>query len=205
MADGPLVLKQVQSSTAGMVNALLPACVRYRQWGDAVQRSNQPPSGGARQPAGCSISRPSPAAKLSQRTKRARQRSRSTSSSRSLRVGPGASWARCRGWATHDRPLPAHRVVTALHLRRRSVTASPACGAVGVQPETVHALLLLQSYSNQDKHRAVRLALPRTIVQRSDVSFYKTIARCGRSKSATSWRVSATVNQSSWNRTPLCM
>jgi hypothetical protein len=43
----------------------------------------------------------------------------------------------------------------------------------GVQPENAHALLLLQSYSNEDKHRAIRLALPRSIIQRSDVSFYE--------------------------------
>lgn len=44
----------------------------------------------------------------------------------------------------------------------------------GVSAENVHALLLLQGYSNEDKHRAIRLAEPRSIIQRSDVSFYST-------------------------------
>jgi hypothetical protein len=43
---------------------------------------------------------------------------------------------------------------------------------MGVQPEHVHPLLLLQGYSNGDKHRAIRLAYMRTIVQRSDQSFF---------------------------------
>lgn len=42
----------------------------------------------------------------------------------------------------------------------------------GVSIEKVHALLLLQGYSNEDKHRAIRLAEPRSSIQRSDVSFY---------------------------------
>ncbi|ORV94522.1 hypothetical protein AWC11_03545 [Mycobacterium interjectum] len=45
------------------------------------------------------------------------------------------------------------------------------------QQESIHALLLLQDYSNEDKHRSVRLAVPRTIVQRSDVPFYETDRR----------------------------
>ncbi len=43
---------------------------------------------------------------------------------------------------------------------------------MGVQPEHVHPLLLLQGYSNEDKHRAVRLAFMRSVVQRSDQSFF---------------------------------
>lgn len=44
----------------------------------------------------------------------------------------------------------------------------------GVEPEYIHPLLLLQGYSNEDKHRAIRLAFMRTIIQRSDQSFFAT-------------------------------
>jgi hypothetical protein len=43
---------------------------------------------------------------------------------------------------------------------------------MGVPPECVHPLLLLQGYSNEDKHRAIRLAFMRSIVQRSDQPFF---------------------------------
>lgn len=49
----------------------------------------------------------------------------------------------------------------------------PALAALmGVKPENAHALLLLQSYSNEDKHRSIRLAVPRSAIQRSDQSFF---------------------------------
>lgn len=35
----------------------------------------------------------------------------------------------------------------------------------GVEPETAHPMLLLQKYSNEDKHRAIRMAAARTLVQ----------------------------------------
>lgn len=43
---------------------------------------------------------------------------------------------------------------------------SPALGALtGVEPEAAHPMLLLQKYSNEDKHRAIRMAAVRTLVQ----------------------------------------
>jgi len=41
----------------------------------------------------------------------------------------------------------------------------------GVQPEKVHPLLLLQGYSNEDKHRAIRMASVGSVIQRSDEPF----------------------------------
>lgn len=41
----------------------------------------------------------------------------------------------------------------------------------GAELESPHPLLLLQGYSNEDKHRAIRLAYMRTLIQRSDESF----------------------------------
>lgn len=45
---------------------------------------------------------------------------------------------------------------------------------MSVQPESIHPLLLLQGYSNEDKHRAIRLVSMRSLVQRSDHSFFET-------------------------------
>lgn len=41
-----------------------------------------------------------------------------------------------------------------------------------IKPQNVHALLLLQGYSNEDKHRSVRLAFTRSVIQRSDQPFF---------------------------------
>ncbi|MBN7534694.1 hypothetical protein I3U85_10875 [Mycobacteroides abscessus subsp. abscessus] len=52
---------------------------------------------------------------------------------------------------------------------------SPKLAAFTATPvENIHALVLLQGYSNEDKHREIRLALGRTVLQRSDVPFPKT-------------------------------
>lgn len=42
---------------------------------------------------------------------------------------------------------------------------------MNVQPEYAHPMVLLQKYSNIDKHRAIRMAATRTLIQRGDESF----------------------------------
>lgn len=49
--------------------------------------------------------------------------------------------------------------------------AEPLATLMGIEPAGVHPLVLLQAYSNDDKHRAIRSAAARTMIQRDDEPF----------------------------------
>lgn len=171
--DGPLTIKQVRSSTAGMVDAVV------------VDIRPIPPNAAMLFSEVIHHLRAALDNVVFHLVTKARGQTLPEDDARKIVLPIYQQQTQFAAWAKRtvgklpelgDPASPLYQLIESLqpYASTADIPSLPStlAGLMDVQVESTHALLLLQGYSNEDKHRAVRLAFVRAVVQRSDQPFH---------------------------------